>query len=114
MTNTPDVLTNDVANVAIGLALVTLRKICWYNRFVRSGLWRDGDFQLGLKVFAQGSSQGLFFIQQALIGLLAFLQKNPGYASGLHSQMPYLIYVGSRYLLTSAWLFNFAQEVMTV
>ncbi|KAG5546089.1 hypothetical protein RHGRI_018311 [Rhododendron griersonianum] len=48
-----------------------------------------------------------------MIGLSAILQKNPGYASGLHIKIPYLIYVGSRYLLTSAWLFNFAQEVMT-
>ncbi|KAI8566855.1 hypothetical protein RHMOL_Rhmol02G0074600 [Rhododendron molle] len=49
---------DDVTDVAIGLALATLRKICWCDRFVRSGLWKDGDFQLGSKVFAQGSSQG--------------------------------------------------------
>ncbi|KAI8561714.1 hypothetical protein RHMOL_Rhmol04G0362200 [Rhododendron molle] len=49
---------DDVTDVAIGLALATLRKICWCDRFVRSGLWKDGDFQLGSKGFAQGSSQG--------------------------------------------------------
>ncbi|KAF7112708.1 hypothetical protein RHSIM_RhsimUnG0201600 [Rhododendron simsii] len=59
VTKTPNVLTDDVADVAIELALATLRKICWCKRFVRSGLCRDSDFQLGSKVFAQGSSQGL-------------------------------------------------------
>lgn len=49
VTNTPDVLTDDVADVAIGLALATLRKICGCDRFVRSGLWRNGDFELGSK-----------------------------------------------------------------
>ncbi|KAE9449133.1 hypothetical protein C3L33_18995, partial [Rhododendron williamsianum] len=59
-------------------------------------------------ILAVTDEDGLFFIQQALIGLSAILQKNPGYASGLHIKMPYLIYVGLRYLLTSAW-FNFAK-----
>lgn len=52
VTNTPDVLTDDVADAAIGLALATLRKICGCDRFVRSGLWRNGDFELGFKVCA--------------------------------------------------------------
>ncbi|KAE9453432.1 hypothetical protein C3L33_14643, partial [Rhododendron williamsianum] len=57
VTNTPDVLTDDVADVAIGLALATLRKICGCDRFVRSGLWRHGDFQLGSKF--SGKSVGI-------------------------------------------------------
>ncbi|KAF7146959.1 hypothetical protein RHSIM_Rhsim03G0253800 [Rhododendron simsii] len=58
VTNSPDVLTDDVAGVAIGLALATLRKICWCDRSVRSGLWRDGDFQLGSWFLLKGPHKG--------------------------------------------------------
>lgn len=49
VTNTPDVLTDDVADAAIGLALATLRKICVADRFVRRGFWKNGDFALTTK-----------------------------------------------------------------
>ncbi|XP_076889460.1 glyoxylate/hydroxypyruvate reductase A HPR2-like isoform X1 [Bidens hawaiensis] len=49
VTNTPDVLTEDVADLAIGLMLTTLRKICECDRYVRSGLWKKGDFKLTTK-----------------------------------------------------------------
>ncbi|KAL0380451.1 UNVERIFIED_CONTAM: Hydroxyphenylpyruvate reductase [Sesamum angustifolium] len=57
VTNTPDVLTDDVADVAIGLALATLRKICLADGFVRSGQWRNGDFELANKF--SGKSIGI-------------------------------------------------------
>ncbi|CAI9273923.1 unnamed protein product [Lactuca saligna] len=40
VTNTPDVLTEDVADLAIGLMLATLREICECDRYVRAGLWK--------------------------------------------------------------------------
>nr|KAJ0226496.1 hypothetical protein LSAT_V11C100002380 [Lactuca sativa] len=43
VTNTPDVLTDDVADLAIGLMLATLREICECDRYVRAGLWKKGD-----------------------------------------------------------------------
>ncbi|KAC9514757.1 hypothetical protein R6Q59_012989 [Mikania micrantha] len=49
VTNTPDVLTEDVADLAIGLILATLRRICECDRYVRSGLWKKGDFKLTTK-----------------------------------------------------------------
>ncbi|XP_076945358.1 glyoxylate/hydroxypyruvate/pyruvate reductase 2KGR-like isoform X2 [Bidens hawaiensis] len=49
VTNTPDVLTNDVADLAIGLILTTLRRICESDRFVKGGLWKAGDFKLTTK-----------------------------------------------------------------
>ncbi|CAA0834620.1 Glyoxylate/hydroxypyruvate reductase A HPR2 [Striga hermonthica] len=49
VTNTPDVLTDDVADVAIGLALALSRRICAADGFVRGGLWRNGGFQLATK-----------------------------------------------------------------
>lgn len=50
VTNTPDVLTDDVADTAIGLTLTTLRKNCVADGFVRRGLWKNGDFGLTTKV----------------------------------------------------------------
>lgn len=57
VTNTPDVLTDDVADSAIGLALATLRRMCVCDRFVRSGKWKKGDFELTTKF--SGKSIGI-------------------------------------------------------
>ncbi|KAK9677105.1 hypothetical protein RND81_11G121600 [Saponaria officinalis] len=46
VTNTPDVLTDDVADLAIGLMLGVLRRIPLCDRYVRSGSWVKGDFRL--------------------------------------------------------------------
>ncbi|OHC83166.1 MAG: hypothetical protein A3G73_03360, partial [Rhodospirillales bacterium RIFCSPLOWO2_12_FULL_67_15] len=43
VTNTPDVLTDDVADLAIGLAIATLRRIAALDRFVRLGRWAAGE-----------------------------------------------------------------------
>ncbi|EXB74514.1 Glyoxylate reductase [Morus notabilis] len=45
VTNSPDVLTDDVADQAIGLILAVLRRICGCDGFVRRGLWKKGDFK---------------------------------------------------------------------
>ncbi|GAB2269403.1 hypothetical protein Dimus_004321 [Dionaea muscipula] len=50
VTNTPDVLPDDVADLAIGLMLATLRRIPACDRFVRSGSWTIGQFKLTTKV----------------------------------------------------------------
>ncbi|CAA7402743.1 unnamed protein product [Spirodela intermedia] len=58
VTNTPDVLTEDVADLAIGLAIAVLRKICVSDRYVRSGGWKtNGDFELTSKF--SGKSVGI-------------------------------------------------------
>ncbi|CAA2974540.1 hydroxyphenylpyruvate reductase [Olea europaea subsp. europaea] len=49
VTNTPDVLTEDVADLAIGLMLAVLRRICECDKYVRKGLWKMGDFKLTTK-----------------------------------------------------------------
>ncbi|XP_071715994.1 hydroxyphenylpyruvate reductase-like isoform X2 [Rutidosis leptorrhynchoides] len=49
VTNTPDVLTDDVADLAIGLILATSRRICECDRYVKAGLWKKGDFRLTTK-----------------------------------------------------------------
>lgn len=65
VTNTPDVLTDDVADLAIGLMLAVLRRLCPSDRYVRSGQWKRGDYKLTTKVC-------LFFFFQVIIILLLF------------------------------------------
>lgn len=57
VTNTPDVLTDDVADIAIALMLGVLRKVCGCDAFVRSGKWKSGDF--GLTAKFSGKSVGI-------------------------------------------------------
>ncbi|CAO2161683.1 unnamed protein product [Urochloa humidicola] len=40
VTNTPDVLTDDVADLAVGLAIAVLRRIPQADQYVRAGLWK--------------------------------------------------------------------------
>lgn len=42
VTNTPDVLTDDVADLAVGLVYATVRNIAANDRYVREGKWDDG------------------------------------------------------------------------
>lgn len=54
VTNTPDVLTDDVADLAIGLMLAVLRRLCESDRYVRSGKWKKGVYKLTTKVCVWG------------------------------------------------------------
>ncbi|MFG1427006.1 2-hydroxyacid dehydrogenase [Roseixanthobacter glucoisosaccharinicivorans] len=47
VSNTPDVLNEEVADLALGLLLATVREIPQADRFVRSGGWKKGAFPLG-------------------------------------------------------------------
>lgn len=58
VTNTPDVLTDDVADLAIGLILATMRRLPRADRFVRAGLWGTAPFPLSRKV--AGKRLGIF------------------------------------------------------
>ncbi len=46
VTNTPDVLTEDVADIAIALLLATVRKVAVGDRYVREGKWLKGSMPL--------------------------------------------------------------------
>jgi lactate dehydrogenase-like 2-hydroxyacid dehydrogenase len=46
VTNTPDVLTEEVADVALGLLIATLRELPAADRFVRSGQWAAKNYPL--------------------------------------------------------------------
>ena len=47
VTNTPDVLDDAVADIAIGLILATTRNLVAADNFVRAGQWRNGPFPFG-------------------------------------------------------------------
>lgn len=47
ISNTPDVLTDDVADLAILLALAAARRVLEADRFVRQGQWSGGPMRLG-------------------------------------------------------------------
>jgi lactate dehydrogenase-like 2-hydroxyacid dehydrogenase len=46
VTNTPDVLTDEVADLAVGLLLATIRQIPQTDRYLRAGHWSKGAFPL--------------------------------------------------------------------
>jgi hypothetical protein len=50
VTNTPDVLTDDVADVAVGLVLMTGRGFAKAERFTRAGEWERKGFELTTKL----------------------------------------------------------------
>jgi len=46
VTNTPDVLTEEVADTTLGLLLMTVRELSAGERYLRAGKWPSGDFPL--------------------------------------------------------------------
>ncbi len=57
VTNTPDVLTEDVADLALALVLATVRRVAAGDRYVRSGAWLKGALPLTQSV--QGKTMGI-------------------------------------------------------
>jgi len=58
VTNTPGVLTEDVADLAIGLIIAVSRRLIVGDRFVRAGQWPGGKLPLARKV--TGKRLGIF------------------------------------------------------
>jgi lactate dehydrogenase-like 2-hydroxyacid dehydrogenase len=48
VTNTPDVLTEEVADVAMGLLIATLREFVKADKYLRSGLWLTQNYPLSV------------------------------------------------------------------
>lgn len=57
VTNTPEVLTEDVADMALALLLATIRRIPYGDRFVREGQWLKGSMALTSSL--QGKKVGI-------------------------------------------------------
>lgn len=80
--NTPDVLTEDVADLAIGLILATIRGIAQCDKFVRNGGWKTGEFKLTTKVssftLVHASLMDLFSSIYAYINFLIAVCRETG------------------------------------
>jgi lactate dehydrogenase-like 2-hydroxyacid dehydrogenase len=57
ITNTPDVLTDDVADMGLALMLAVLRRLVEGDRYVRAGSWRNGP--MALATCARGKTLGI-------------------------------------------------------
>ncbi|HUL55467.1 MAG TPA: 2-hydroxyacid dehydrogenase [Usitatibacter sp.] len=57
VTNTPDVLTEDVADIAVALMLAAIRRVPQGDRYVREGKWLKGPMALTQSV--QGKTVGI-------------------------------------------------------
>ena len=58
VTNTPDVLNDEVADTALGLIIATVRQLPAAERYVRAGKWRDAPFPLTPTL--RGRTVGIF------------------------------------------------------
>lgn len=92
VTNTPDVLTDDVADLAIALIFATSRRVAAHDRYVRDGNWvSSGTPPLTRKV--TGRRIGIFGLgriglaiarrTEAFAGEIAYFSRNP------RSNVPY-------------------------
>ena len=86
VTNTPDVLNDDVADLAIGLMIMTARRLVASDRYVRAGRWvKEGDFPLAQK--ASGKRVGILGMgrigkaigkrAEAMNNTIAYHSRNP-------------------------------------
>jgi hydroxypyruvate reductase len=57
LTNTPDILTNDTADIAMILTLATMRRVVEADMYVRVGKWNSGAFPLSTSL--TGKTMGI-------------------------------------------------------
>ncbi|MEE4482170.1 2-hydroxyacid dehydrogenase [Serratia ficaria] len=94
VTITSGALTEDVADMALGLLLATARQLCHYDRFVRAGRWLQEA--PGLTTRVSGKRLGIFGmgnIGRAIAQRAAGFDMRIQYASRRrHSSLPYAYY----------------------
>jgi hydroxypyruvate reductase len=93
VTNTPDVLTEDVADCAVGLMIATLRRIAAADRYVRDGRWPEKEMALTTKVWGRRYGiVGLGRIGRAIAKRLEGFGGVIGYTSRDIKPSPYAFY----------------------
>ena len=94
VTNTPEVLNDDVADLALGLLLSIARRIPQADRFVREGEWTKGPFALSRKVTgARLGIVGMGRIGQAIAHRALAFQMEVSYtARSPRTNVPYTYY----------------------
>ena len=90
MTNTPDVLTDDVADVAVALVLMTGRGFVRANRFVHAGDWLEKGPELTTKLSGRTAGiLGLGRIGKAIAQRLAAMGMQIAYTGRKPQDVPY-------------------------
>lgn len=90
VTHTPDVLNDDVADLAIALMLAVARKVVRADHFARSGQWQNGPFPLTTKVSgARLGIVGLGRIGQAIAKRAAAFDMQIAYHNRSRKDVPY-------------------------
>jgi len=93
VTNTPDVLTDDVADLAVGLTIALLRRIPQANAHVRAGLWPQSERPLARKVSGKHFGiLGLGRIGLAVSHRLAAFDGKIGYTDMVEQPSAYTFY----------------------
>jgi lactate dehydrogenase-like 2-hydroxyacid dehydrogenase len=92
VTHTPDVLNDDVADLALGLMLAVVRQIPAADRFVREGCWPQGPMPVARKLSgARCGLVGMGRIGQAIAQRAAAFQMEIAYtARAPKNDLPYL------------------------
>jgi lactate dehydrogenase-like 2-hydroxyacid dehydrogenase len=90
VTNTPDVLTDDVADVAVALVLMTGRGFVRANRFVHAGLWLKRGAELTTRLSGRTVGiLGLGRIGKAIAERVTAMRMNVAYTGRKPQDVPY-------------------------
>src|SRR5580765_3417516 len=90
VTNTPDVLTEDVADVAVALVMMTGRGFARLERFVRAGEWEKRGAELTTKLAGKRVGiLGLGRIGKAIAERVSALGMKVAYTGRKPQQVPY-------------------------
>lgn len=93
VTNTPDVLNDGVADLAIALILATMRNLVNADRFSRSGAWTKGAFPFGSSMAGKTLGiAGLGRIGEAIVHRALPFRVNIAYHNRQAKQLPYSYY----------------------
>lgn len=93
VTNTPNVLTEDVADFALGLMIATLRRIQAGDDYIRNGRWPSGEMELARK--ASGRRYGIIGlgrIGQAIARRLQGFGGSIAYTDVKRQDVPFTFY----------------------
>lgn len=93
VTNTPDVLTDEVADLAIGLMLASSRRLPQGDRFVRAGKWLEGPMPLTNRVTgARLGILGMGRIGRAIAARAEAFKMTIGWHGPRPKDLPYRYY----------------------
>ncbi|MBY4897200.1 2-hydroxyacid dehydrogenase [Cupriavidus sp. AU9028] len=90
VTNTPDILSGDVADLALMLALAAFRRLPQADRFVRDGQWSGGPFPLARRFWgSRVGILGLGRIGRLIAQRAAAFDTQVGYCGRSRQEVPH-------------------------